>query len=115
MFSRFLRRSHGKSRDTREAGISVRRPRNHLLVEALEDRLVLSVFNVNSTADTLTPAAGTVTLRSAIDMANSTPGNKTIQLTWSPGDLHRSPFPERAPDTMPAANSRSSSPSPAAT
>jgi predicted outer membrane repeat protein len=80
MFSRFLRRSYGKFRDTRKASARVRGPRNRPLVEALEDRLVLSVFNVNSTADILSPPNGIVTLRSAIDMANQVPGNNTINL-----------------------------------
>jgi CSLREA domain-containing protein len=52
-----------------------------MVVEALEDRLVPAVFNVNSLADILNPAAGTVTLRSAIQAANSTPGGNTINLT----------------------------------
>jgi hypothetical protein len=47
----------------------------------LEDRLAPAVFNVNSTADILSPAPGTVTLRSAIEAANATPGGNTINLT----------------------------------
>jgi hypothetical protein len=39
------------------------------------------VFNVNSTADILNPTAGTITLRSAIQSANATPGGNTINLT----------------------------------
>src|SRR5438132_3060982 len=50
-------------------------------LEALEDRCVPAVFNVNSTADILIPPAGVVTLRSAIEAANATPGNNTINLT----------------------------------
>jgi predicted outer membrane repeat protein len=38
-------------------------------------------FNVNSTADILNPPAGVVTLRSAIQAANSTAGGNTINLT----------------------------------
>jgi hypothetical protein len=56
-----------------------RRPR--LALEALEDRAVPAVFNVNSLADILNPGAGTVTLRSAIAAANATPGADTINLT----------------------------------
>jgi hypothetical protein len=47
----------------------------------MEDRLAPAVFNVNSTADILDPAAGIVTLRSAIEAANATPGGNTINLT----------------------------------
>src|SRR5262245_14529385 len=54
-------------------------------LEALEDRCVPAVFNVNSLADILVPTAGTVTLRSAIQAANATPGADTIDLTV-PGD-----------------------------
>jgi hypothetical protein len=50
-------------------------------VEQLEDRAVPAVFNVNSLADILNPAPGTVTLRSAIQQANHTPGGNTINLT----------------------------------
>ena len=50
-------------------------------IEGLEDRFAPAVFNVNSLADILTPAAGTVTLRSAIEAANATPGNNIINLT----------------------------------
>src|SRR5581483_3849329 len=46
----------------------------------LEDRMVLSTFNVNSLADILNPAPGMVTLRSAIQAANATPGGNTINL-----------------------------------
>jgi hypothetical protein len=55
--------------------------RSSVCVEALEDRLVPAVFNVNSLADVLNPAAGVVTLRSAIQAANATPGGNTINLT----------------------------------
>jgi predicted outer membrane repeat protein len=59
-----------------------RRPdRLRLNLEFLEDRLVPSTFNVNSTADILNPANGVITLRSAIQMANETPGSNTINLT----------------------------------
>ena len=60
--------------------------------EVLEDRRLLSTFNVNTLAD-LSISAGVntttgkingtnfVTLRSAIEAANATPGNNTIKLT----------------------------------
>jgi predicted outer membrane repeat protein len=41
---------------------------------------VPAVFNVNSLADVLRPGPGVVTLRSAIQMANQTPGNNVINL-----------------------------------
>ena len=44
-----------------------------------------TTYFVNSTSDTHTPAAGTLTLRAAIDMANQVPGNKIIELIV-PGD-----------------------------
>jgi hypothetical protein len=47
----------------------------------LEDRVTPAVFNVNSLADVLNPAPGVVTLRSAIQQANATPGGNTINLT----------------------------------
>jgi len=50
-------------------------------IESLEVRLVPATFNVNSLADILNPAAGVVTLRSAIQAANNTPGDNTIDLT----------------------------------
>jgi Domain of unknown function (DUF4214) len=50
-------------------------------LELLEDRLVPAVFNVNSVADILAPPAGVVTLRSAIQSANATPGGNIINLT----------------------------------
>jgi hypothetical protein len=40
-----------------------------------------TVFNVNTTVDILNPPAGVVTLRSAIQAANATPGDVTINLT----------------------------------
>jgi hypothetical protein len=55
--------------------------RHRPLLELLEDRCAPAVFNVNSLADILMPPAGTVTLRSAIEAANSTPGGNTINLT----------------------------------
>lgn len=55
--------------------------RRFLDLEALEDRLAPAVFNVNSLADILNPSSDTVTLRSAIQAANATPGSNTINLT----------------------------------
>ena len=49
--------------------------------EFLEDRCLLAVFSVNSLADVLAPGPGIVTLRSAIQQANATPGGNTIDLT----------------------------------
>ena len=54
--------------------------RRHLSLEHLEHRLVLASFTVNSLADILNPAPGVITLRSAIQMANQTPGSDTINL-----------------------------------
>jgi CSLREA domain-containing protein len=74
------------------------RPRRFLRrpsVEGLESRRLLAAFVVNSTADTLNPPAGTVTLRSAITAANAAAGPDTITFslpngsTISPG----SPLP----------------------
>ncbi|OWK46556.1 Flagellar hook-length control protein FliK [Fimbriiglobus ruber] len=39
------------------------------------------MFNVNTLTDVLNPASGTVSLRSAIQAANATPGGNTINLT----------------------------------
>ena len=50
-------------------------------LETLEERFAPAVFNVNSLADILNPSAGVVTLRSAIQAANSTAGSNTINLT----------------------------------
>jgi hypothetical protein len=65
--------------------------RRRLALEALEDRLAPAVFNVNSLLDlSLAPGVNpdgtikgttTVTLRSAIQAANTTPGGITINLT----------------------------------
>jgi hypothetical protein len=55
--------------------------RAKLHLNAVEDRLAPAVFNVNSTADIFNPAPGVVTLRSAIEAANVTPGGNTINLT----------------------------------
>ncbi len=49
-------------------------------LEALESRTLMAVFTVNSTADILSPPAGVVTLRSAIQAANTTAGADTIDI-----------------------------------
>jgi hypothetical protein len=59
------------------------RNRTQPRLEILEDRCAPAVFNVNSTADLLTPPAGVVTLRSAIERVNATVGNNIINLTVS--------------------------------
>ena len=49
-------------------------------LEALESRRLMAVFTVNSYNDVLNPPAGTVTLRSAIQAANNSPGADTIDI-----------------------------------
>jgi hypothetical protein len=78
-----------------------RRRTGRLGVESLEDRCVPAVFNVNSLADVLNPAAGVVSLRSAIQQANQTPGGNTINLTV-PG-TYRITLPGTAGETDNAA------------
>jgi hypothetical protein len=56
-------------------------------LEVLEDRLAPAVITVNSTADTLSPPPGTVTLRSAIVQANSSPGS-TIDFNIPGSGVH---------------------------
>jgi hypothetical protein len=51
-----------------------------LAVFLLAGTALSSTFNVNSTADILAPSPGVVTLRSAIQSANATPGGNTINL-----------------------------------
>jgi hypothetical protein len=72
MFSRFLNVLRSRTRTRRLA------PR--LDVEALECRLVPATFTVNSTLDLLSPPPGVTTLRSALQQANQTPGDNTINL-----------------------------------
>jgi hypothetical protein len=55
--------------------------RSRFAIELLEDRVVPAVFSVNSTLDMLNPPTGTVTLRSAIQQADKTPGGNIIDLT----------------------------------
>src|SRR5580658_1522541 len=77
----FMVREIAEQRDAAQ----IRKQRIKLQLNALEDRLAPAVFNVNSVADILDPTAGVVTLRSAIEAANITPGGNTINLTV-PGD-----------------------------
>ena len=67
-------------RNHKQSAGSAKRPPLGLKLESLEDRSVPAVFNVNSLADVLTPPNGVVTLRSAIEAANATPGSNTINL-----------------------------------
>jgi predicted outer membrane repeat protein len=70
------------SHDLAPRRVRARRPRPaRPALESLESRLVPAVFNVNSFADVLIPPAGTVTLRSAIQAADASPGADTINLT----------------------------------
>lgn len=77
--------------------------RVRLTVEALEDRCVPAVFNVTGLGDGLFPVTPTGlhtfnahTLRSAIEAANATPGNNTINLTV-PG-TYKITLPTASPD-----------------
>jgi hypothetical protein len=92
-FPRFAMKSRSSAR---RAGIR-RRP---LTLELLEHRIVPAVFKVNSTADILAPPMGVVTLRSAIEHANHTPGGNTIELTV-PG-VYKITIPPASPDDTPA-------------
>jgi predicted outer membrane repeat protein len=92
--TRWLARLAQQLHQWRRGSARARPHRRRLLVEPLESRAVPTVFNVNSLAD-LSISAGvdtatgaikgthTVTLRSAIEAANATPGNNTIRLTLS--------------------------------
>jgi hypothetical protein len=78
---------------------AARRPHGlPLRLERLEDRLAPAVFNVNSLADVLNPSAGVVTLRSAVQAANTNadatntinltlPGNYAITLPGTAGEV----------------------------
>jgi hypothetical protein len=76
LFRHLIRRTSPSCR--RATRVSPRRRR--LSLEHLEHRLVLASFTVNSLADILNPGPGVITLRSAIQMANQTPGSDTINL-----------------------------------
>ena len=52
-----------------------------IAVEPLEARLLFAVFNVDTTADVLMPPPGVVSLRSAVEGADTTPGDNTLNLT----------------------------------
>lgn len=81
MTTRIIRRLADRLRRARKAAPPARtRP----ALEALEDRWAPAVFSVNSLADVLNPGPGVVTLRSAIQAANATPGDDVIRLT-TPG------------------------------
>jgi hypothetical protein len=84
----------------RQVSGRARSRRASVSLEMLEDRCVPAVFNVNSTADILSPPAGVVTLRSAIQAANATPGNNTINLTVS--GTYKITIPPASPDDTPA-------------
>jgi hypothetical protein len=66
---------------SRQCRGKTRTNRTRLGLERLEDRWAPAVFNVNSLADILNPPSGVVTLRSAIQSANTTSGPNTINLT----------------------------------
>jgi hypothetical protein len=72
--------SNGRRKNSSGRGRARRLPQRPA-AEWLEDRRLMTVFNVNSTADILNPGPGVVTLRSAIQAANASPGNNTINLT----------------------------------
>jgi hypothetical protein len=81
MFNLLRGRFQARSR-RRQAFAGVKANRVRPKLEVLEDRLAPAVFNVNSLADLLAPAAGTVTLRSAIQAANTnSDATNTINLT----------------------------------
>jgi predicted outer membrane repeat protein len=77
-----------------------------LNLEQLDERIVPAVYNVNSTADILNPPAGVVTLRSAIEAANATPGGNTINLTVS--GTYKITIPPAAPDDTPGTENNAS-------
>ena len=88
LFSSWLRNSKcsapaARRRTPMNRTRTLRRPRpvhtfSRRDLEALEPRQLLAVFTVNSAADILSPPTGVVTLRSAIQAANTTAGPNTI-------------------------------------
>jgi hypothetical protein len=99
----------GKSRQGKNAWARNRSRRVCLSFDQLEDRMAPAVYFVNTLADIsftasqVDPATGeimghgnTVTLRSAIEAANETPGSNTIELLL-PGD-YKIAIPPAAPD-----------------
>jgi len=83
MSTRFQRWFGKLFRQARKIPARVRPRHTRFNLEHLEDRLAPATFNVNSLADILNPPAGVVTLRSAIEAANATPGGNTINLIVS--------------------------------
>ncbi len=81
MLRQLHHRYFGKSWGKKNKGVRRKSSSSTLAIETLENRLVPAVFNVNSLADVLNPPTGAVTLRSAIQAANATPGDDTINLT----------------------------------
>src|SRR6516225_10141921 len=95
-FTKLVTRSSRGCRNSARSHARRTRPR----VELLEYRLAPAIFNVNSTADILVPPAGVITLRSAIEKANATPGGNTINLTISGN--YKITIPPATPDDTPA-------------
>jgi hypothetical protein len=94
LFARFANERRHRARPSAGAR------RSSLTLELLERRIVPAVFKVNITADALFPPVGHVTLRSAIEQANMTPGGNTIELTV-PG-VYKITIPPASPDDTPA-------------
>ncbi len=82
--SRRSKRNRRKSRRAR--GSTLRR---HLAIDPLEDRRMLAVLNVTTTADVIDPNDGQMSLREAIIASNTTPGTDTIILPSGQYDLTR--------------------------
>src|SRR5580692_1325541 len=64
--------------------------RRQVLAEAIEPRLLLSTYTVNTLSDSATPGAGLLTLRQAVADANTNPGPDTIAFdptVFTPGTL----------------------------
>jgi uncharacterized protein (DUF2141 family) len=65
--------------------------RRHVLAEAIEPRLLLSTYTVNTSLDPVLPIPGLLTLREAVGEANDNPGADTIAFdptVFLPGTLH---------------------------